>query len=121
MRRSSTRRDRTYFLTKEDYINGAKIDEDNEIPINQDSVADAIEAGYGFQGDMDLTADQAAFVANGGENDCISSRAVLTTKHWPRNGSNVFIPYVLSGEYDQDERANIARAFQDYENNTCLR
>ena len=121
-RGTSNRRARTYFLTKEDYINGAKIDEDNEIPKDQDPVADAMEDGYGYQGDMDLNAEEASFFfGNEKKKDSISSRAALTTKKWPRIGSNVFIPYVLSGEYDKDERANIARAFEDFENNTCLR
>ena len=120
-RRTSSQRGGAYFLTKEDYANGAKIDEDNEIPKDQDPVADAIEDGYGFQGDMDLTADQAAILENGNEKDSIASRSALTSKTWPMKGSNVFIPYVISGEYDADERANIARAFEDFENNTCLR
>ena len=80
-----------------------------------------MEKGDGFQGDMDVTSDQAAILKNVNNKDSMALRSALTSKTWPMKGSNVFIPYVISGEYDEDERANIARAFEDFENNTCLR
>ena len=88
---------------------------------DEDPVEDAMEKGDGFQGDMDLTPEEAEIIINGTENDSISMRSVLKEKHWPRVGSNVKIPYVISGKYSEKERANIARAFEDFENNTCLR
>ena len=80
-----------------------------------------MENGDGFQGDMDLTPEQAVIFENGNKNGLIATRAALKQKKWPKRGSNVYIPYVISGEYDENERANIARAFEDLEKNTCLK
>ena len=113
--------DDTSRLQKKDYINGENIDEDTELSEDEDPVEDAMEKGDGFQGDMDLTPEEAEIIINGTENDSISMRSVLKEKHWPRVGSNVKIPYVISGKYSEKERANIARAFEDIETNTCLR
>ena len=104
-----------------DRINGRKIDEENEIPKDQDPVEDAIENGDGYEGDMVLTEEQAAIIVNGTEEDVISMRSAIKENHWPRRESNIYIPYVISGKYNKNERANIARAFEDFENNTCLR
>ena len=80
-----------------------------------------MENGDGYQGDMDLTPEQAAIILNGSPEDLISMRSAMKQNSWPRRGLNVYIPYVISGEYNEYERANIARAFEDFENNTCLR
>ena len=80
-----------------------------------------MENGDGYEGDMDLTPEQAVIIVNGSKNDKISMRSAIKEKHWPRRGSNVYIPYVISGEYTDKERANIARAFDDFKNNSCLR
>ena len=102
-------------------MNGRKIDEENEIPKDQDPVQDAIENGDRYEGDMVLTEEQAAIIVNGTKEDVISMRSAIKENHWPRHNSNIYIPYVISGEYNDNERANIARAFEDFENNTCLR
>ena len=80
-----------------------------------------MENGDGYQGDMDLTPEQAAIILNGSPEDLISMRSAMKQNSWPSWSGNVYIPYVISGEYNEDERANIARAFEDFENNTCLR
>jgi hypothetical protein len=80
-----------------------------------------MENGDGFEGDMDLTPEQVAIIVNGTPEDLISMRSSMKEKSWPKRGMNVYIPYVITGEYNEDERANIARAFEDFENNTCLR
>ena len=110
-----------HSLHLEDYINGRKIDKDNEIPKDQDPVEDAMENGEGFQGDIDLTPEQASIIVKGTRKDLISMRSSIKDKHWPRQGAHVYIPYTISGEYDENEKANIARAFDDFEINTCIR
>ena len=113
--------DNEHSLHLEDYINGRKINKDDEIPKGQDPVEDAMENGEGFQGDIDLTPEQASIIVKATGKDLISMRSSIKDKHWPRQGTYVYIPYTISGEYDENERSNIARAFEDFENNTCVR
>ena len=46
----------------------------------------------------------------------------MMEKRWPRDDDGmVRIPYYISGIYNDKEEAHIARAFEDFENNTCIR
>ena len=89
--------------------------------MEKNPIADAIEKGSRFEGDMDLTKEEEEAIKSGNREDSIAMRSVMMHYRWPRNGDNVYIPYHISGKYNDDEHANIAKAFLDYENNTCIR
>ena len=93
------------------------------LPDGKDPITDAIENGNGFEGDIQLNAEQAAIIANGTEADLMSLRSASTVNYhkWPKSGSNIPIPYVISSSYSLSERANIARAFTEFQSNTCIR
>ena len=49
-------------------------------------------------------------------------RAALKTRLWPKTGDFIQIPYTIDhSKYDTSERANIARAIDEYEEKTCIR
>ena len=89
--------------------------------IPDDAIKYAMENGNGFEGDIILTAEQAAIIANGTKEDLISIRSAITVRKWPKLGSNVPIPYVLWSGYNTEERAAIARATKEIEKKTCIR
>jgi len=103
----------------DDFVGGDNIDIDKEN--EQDLLNDAIETGHEYEGDILLTPEQASIIINGTENDLISMRSAIKERHWPKKGSNVIIPYTISGTYSPNERNNIARAMDEYEKNTCIR
>ena len=117
-------------LSEEDFENGKKIDEANEISEGENPIQDAIEEGDNndedtYEGDMKLNAEQKAMVENGGQREL--SRALATAK-WPRIMSSVnmqpyvIIPYTIdSSLFTSKERAHIARAISDYKTYTCIR
>ena len=108
-------------MNSKDYERGRKINEKTELKDGENPIADAIEKGSRFEGDMDLTKEEEEAIKNENREDSIAMRSVMMHYRWPRNGDNVYIPYHISGTYYDFERANIARAFEDYENNTCIR
>jgi len=108
-------------LDIDDFVGGDEIDIDSEIPAGQDPLNDAIENGNGYEGDIMLTPEQASIIINGTEDDLISMRSSIRENHWPRKGSKVYIPYTITGTFSKTEKSNIARAFAEYEKNTCIR
>ena len=122
LRRS--RHSKTRHLSFSDYYSGFKIDEDHEIPEDEDPLEDAMEQkGTDYQGDITLNAQEKEIIVNGTKNDSISMRAALREGHWNGNprDDNVYIPYTISRDFRRSERRNIARAIEDYEKQTCIR
>ena len=81
---------------------------------------DAHEKGHMYQGDIDLTDEQLALLT-GNETARLEMRQVILRNHWPRVGNRITIPYTTSVNFEESERANIARAFEEYEKHTCFR
>ena len=108
-------------LDATDFANGNKIDV--EVPEGQNPIQDAIDNGDGYEGDIHLNNEQAAIIANGTEEERSALRAATTTSYhkWPKSGSTVSVPYEISSSFSSSERAVIARAFSDYQSNTCIR
>ena len=105
-----------------DYIHGEEIDLEHEIPDDEDPLNDAHEKGKGFQGDLILTEDQIATLESGNETALMEMRQVILKNHWPKKGDHIMIPYTINAaEFSSDEKANIARAFEEYEKHTCFR
>ena len=108
-------------MSAKDYERGRKINEETELKDGENPVADAIEKGTRFEGDMDLTKEEEDAINSGNREDSIAMRSVMMHYRWPREGDNVYIPYHITGPYNVNETAHIERAFMDYENNTCIR
>ena len=106
-------------LDIEDFANGDEIDTENEIPDGEDPLNDAHENGDGYQGDMILDPEEIELFENG---NATQMRAAYADKTWPKIGDRVVIPYKMNhAEFSSDERANIARAIEEYEKYTCIR
>ena len=107
----------------DDFVAGDEIDLDNEIKDGQDPLEDAIESGNGFEGDIVLTPEQTSVIINGTEDEVIAMRSARNSKHWPKQGSKVIIPYKIrpGSNYGPKERQRLARAISEYERNTCIR
>ena len=101
-------------------MHGEEIDLDKEIPDDEDPLNDAHEKGHMYQGDIDLTDEQLALLT-GNETARLEMRQVILRNHWPRVGNRITIPYTTSVNFEESERANIARAFEEYEKHTCFR
>ena len=110
-------------MSIDNFVAGDKIDLDNEIPDGQDPLEDAIEAGNEFEGDIVLTPEQTSVIINGTEDEVIAMRSARKSKHWPKQGSKVYIPYKIrpGSNYGTKERQRLARAISEYERNTCIR
>ena len=107
-----------YTLSEKDYENGRKLNPENQIPKGVKNPLDSAHShGKGnYQGDMILTAYQLQQVKGEGR----ALHPFVT--YWPSNGTHVNIPYNISDpSFSSYERSNIARAFEDYETNTCIR
>ena len=105
-----------------DYIHGEEIDLEHEIPDDEDPLNDAHEKGKGFQGDLILTEDQLATLESGNETALMKMRQVILKNHWPKKGDHIMVPYTINAnEFSSDEKANIARAFEEYKKHTCFR
>ena len=104
-----------------DFVNGDTIDEDNQIPADQDPLNDAIEGGNKYEGDILLTPLQVKIIKQGNKTDSVKVRSAIKTSHWPKREKHVFIPYIITGNYSRKEKANIARAISDFEKKTCIR
>ena len=105
-------------MTKQDYENGRNLNTANQA---QNGIPNPIDAAHAdgkgnYQGDMMLTPYQLKRVKGEG-------RALYPfVNYWPSNGTHVNIPYDISDATFIDfEKSIIARAFQDYELNTCIR
>ena len=105
-----------------DYENGRKINETTEIAKDQNPITKAIENSPGSFGDIDATPEEIQILDGGNIEAILQLRSVMMEKRWPRGGDGmVRIPYYISGTYNDEEEAHIARAFEDFENNTCIR
>ena len=73
-------------------------------------------------GDIDATPEEIQILESGNIEAILELRSVMMDKRWPRESDGmVRIPYYISGKYNDKEEAHIARAFEDFENNTCIR
>lgn len=106
-------------LSDEDFANGNTIDISR--PEENENLKYSIEHGNGFEGDILLNEEQGRIILNGTEEDLMSLRSAESSKLWPKLGSTVIVPYVITGSYSASERAQIARAFAEYEAKTCIR
>ena len=104
-----------------DFVNADTIDDDNQIPADQDPLNDAIEGGNKYEGDILLTPLQVEIIKQGNKTDSVKVRSAIKTNHWPKREKHVFIPYIITGNYSRKEKANIARAISDFEKKTCIR
>ena len=106
----------------DDFIRGEEIDLEHEIPDGENPLNDAHERGKGFQGDLVLTEEQAATFKSGNATALLEMRQVILKNHWPRKGDHIMIPYTINAtQFSSKERANIARAIEEFEKHTCFR
>ena len=110
-------------MTTEDFENGRKIDLASQEPEGLNSSSNEVfENGDTlYQGDMILTPYQLQLVQGTGRS--LHPWALTWgLRHWAKNGTHVNIPYKISSPtFTDDQRANIARAAQEYEKHTCIR
>ena len=107
-------------LDETDFANGNKIDLSQAIA--HDPIEDALDGGDNlFEGDIDLNNEQKEMIENDLGYNLASSRAVTRKRKWAKIGSIVPIPYVISSSYTSEERATLARAFNEFESKTCIR
>ena len=105
-------------LGEEDFRRGAEID----VNVPESDLSVLAEKAGQFEGDIVLNDEQRMMVENGihpGE-----TRSAITDsprKKWPKVGNNVEVPYTITDEFDQEERAFIARGMDEYHKNTCIR
>ena len=117
-------------MSQDDYQTGSKIDLDEQSKNNPLDFAHTNGKGN-YQGDMMLTKYQLHHVnrksrkskrRGGGLYSSVKSTSLRFAESWPKRGSHVTIPYkIVYSAFDADERANIARAFEEFEKNTCIR
>jgi len=110
-------------LDIDDFLDAEEIDLDHEIPEDkEDPIEEAHEDGNMYEGDMDLTEEQIALLEGGDRAAIMEMRQVMLRNHWPRVGDHMIIPYTINAnQFDKSERKNIARAFEEYEKQTCIR
>ena len=107
-------------LDETDFANGNKIDLSQAIA--HDPIEEALDGGDNlFEGDIDLNNEQKEMIENDLGYSLASSRAVTRKRKWAKIGNIVPIPYVLSSSYTSEERATLARAFEEFESKTCIR
>ena len=108
-------------LDATDFANGDKID--TSLNDGEDPIRFAIENGHHFEGDIDLSKEDLAIVMNETSEGLISTRAALKIhrRKWPKSGSYVNVPYVISSSFLSEERAVIAKAFREFGSKTCIR
>ena len=102
-------------LTNADFERGREID----VSLQKSDGRDFHEHGRSnYQGDIDLTPEQYEVIVEGKP----KGRALNLIGHWPREGAVVNIPYIITAcDFTDDEKANVARAIEEYKNKTCLR
>ena len=106
-------------LTEQDFSNGRDIDVSIQLSDGHDPVNNAVENGAGnYQGDIQLSTEQYEVI----ENNKPKNRNLNLIKHWTQENGLVTIPYTINAcEFDEEERANLARAIEEYKNKTCIR
>jgi len=105
-------------LDDTDYDNAKTIDP--PMPGENEDLENAIEHEDGYEGDMILNPEQATAIAEDRMED-LRSASTKSRHKWPKVGSNVQVPYVISSSFSTSDRAKIANAFQEYASKTCLR
>ena len=115
-----------------DYEAGAEIDPDNEIPDGVPVISPLVEGEF-YQGDADLTDEQKEAVGSRiDERELteielrqawVGQRGAERYKWDKSSDGKVYVPYTFQNynSYTAKERANIAGAFEQYEQKTCLR
>ena len=109
-------------LNAEDFANGAKIN--ISATHGNDSLAEGMTHGGGFEGDIILDDEQAAIIANGTseEKAMLRSSASSSYRKWPKVGSIVKVPYEIDYyAFDYYERGVIARGISEFHQKTCIR
>ena len=108
-------------MNETDFSNGDELDLNRQEEVNP--IQDAIEKSGQFEGDIILSEEQAAIIANGTEEALMSLRAATTVNYhrWPKSGSTAEVPYVLSSSFNSRERAAMARAISEFQSKTCIR
>ena len=107
-------------LNAKDYRLGDMIDKD--VPEGK-SIASALEQGDGYEGDIKLNDEQEAIMRTGTDDERALVRAASTysSHKWRKVGDYVHVPYTISDDFTEVERGLIAKGFQDYHKNTCIR
>ena len=102
-------------LTDADFERGRDID----VSLQKSDGRDFHERGKSnYQGDIDLTPEQYEVIVEGKPR----GRALTLIGHWPQQGAVVNIPYIITAcDFTDDEKANVARAIEEYKEKTCLR
>ena len=106
-------------LDATDFANGDNID--TSLNDGDDPIRFAIENGHLFEGDIELSKEDLAIVMNETKEGLISSRAATNIHKWPKSGSYVNVPYVVSSSFGSNERAVIAKAVSEFGSKTCIR
>ena len=102
-------------LTDQDFLNGRDIDMSRE---SSDGRSFHEHGKANYQGDINLTPEQYEVIVEGKP----MGRSLQLIGHWPREGSVVNIPYIVTAcDFTDDEKAHLARAMEEYKNKTCLR
>jgi len=114
-----------------DYEAGAEIDPDKEVPDGVPVISDLVEGDF-YQGDADLTDDQKAVGSRIEQRELtelemrqawVGQRGAERFKWKQSSDGKVYVPYTFQNynSYTAKERANIAGAFEQYEQKTCIR
>ena len=106
-------------LDATDFANGDKID--TSLNDGDDPIRYAIENGHHYEGDIELSKEDLAIVMNETSEGLISTRSATTTHKWPKSGSYVNVPYIISSSFGSNERAVIAKAVSEFGLKTCIR
>ena len=102
-------------LTDQDFLNGRDINMSRE---SSDGRSFHEHGKANYQGDIELTPEQYEVIVEGKP----KGRALNLIGHWPGDGSVVNIPYIITAcDFTDDEKANVARAIEEYKEKTCLR
>ena len=96
-----------YPLTDQDFLRGRDID----VSLPASEGRDFHEKGRAnYQGDIQLNPEQYEVIVEGKP----KGRALELIGHWPRDGS-------VACDLTDAEKANLARAIEEYKNKTCIR
>ena len=104
-------------LSEEDFRRGAEID----VNVPESDLSVLVEKSGQFEGDIVLSDEQRMMIENGIHPGETRSAITDSRAKWPKVGNNVVVSYTISNEFNQEERAFIARGIDDYHKNTCIR
>ena len=110
-------------ITEIDIQHGRQINLETQRPKGTNPLGRAIDTygGGNYQGDMMLTEEQLSLFTGG--NSRLEKRLLALVGHWPRTGSLVKVPYTTEdwNTFSTFEKANIARAIEEFATKTCIR